>query len=202
MTLTEYAKRRGCSKVAVSKAISGGRLTASVGRDEHGRPLIVDADLADREWEERTRPRGDAAPPAPRVPAPSRAAEPVPAHARDQVERASRAAPAPLPAGVPLYNVSQAVRAAASARREAAAADIAELELASKRGQLIDAEEARADVLAAFSLVKTRLLAVPSRVAQRLPDLAATVEPVVDELIRDALEELADRGGDRGAGPE
>lgn len=70
-------------------------------------------------------------------------------------------------------------------------ADLAELELAERRGSVVDADEARADVIAAYSLVKTRLLGVPSRLAQRVPDLAAKVVPVVDELIREALEELA-----------
>lgn len=85
------------------------------------------------------------------------------------------------------------------ARLIAARVELAELELAERRGQLVDAEHSRAAVIEAFSLVKTRLLAVPSRVGQRVPHLAHDVVPVVDELIREALEELADRGSGAGS---
>jgi len=156
MTLTEYAKRRGCSVKSVSIAASSGRLVESVGRDERGRPVILDPDLADREWATNTR-------------------------------------------SIQAFNVSRDLRAAAAARREAASADLAELELAARRGKLVDADQARADVLNRYSLVKTRLLAVPTALGQRLPDLAARVVPVVDELLRDALKELAADGRGSGA---
>jgi hypothetical protein len=179
LTLTAYAQRRGVSVKAVSKAVAAGRLAASVVRNHHGAPKIADADLADREWEANTRTRG--------------------ATPQLVAARASSSAPSPTtqpspeqPAG-PDFNLARAARAAAGARREAALADMAELDLASLRGQLVDAEEARSSVIAAFSLVKTRLLGVPSRVGQRLPELADRVVPVVEELLMEALKELSDR---------
>jgi hypothetical protein len=168
MSLRAYARRRGVSPEAVSKAVADGRLRESVTR-AGGAPKIADPDLADREWDTNTQPRAD------------------------QV-----ALPGTQSNGAADYHTSRAIREAAAARRETAQAELAELELAERRGQLVDAEQARADVIAAFSLVKTRLLAVPSRLGQRLPDVAADVVPVVDELIREALEELA--GGDGSAG--
>jgi phage terminase Nu1 subunit (DNA packaging protein) len=80
---------------------------------------------------------------------------------------------------------------AARARREAALADIAEIDRDERRGELVSVEEARADVIDAFTVVKTRILGVSSRVAQRMPHLAAEVVPVLDALLREALEELA-----------
>lgn len=164
ITLTAYAERRGVSVKAVSKAIAAGRLVASVTRDARGAPKIADPDLADREWTANTRPSvADQAP--------------------------SRAAPAPpvtspIRRDVPDYNESRA-------RREAALADMAELEVAERRGELVPVAEARADVIARFTLVRTRLLGVPARAAQRLPHLAGEVVPVIDALVREALEELA-----------
>lgn len=186
MTLTAYAAHRGCSVKAVSKAVAAGRLVESVGRNERDQPTILDAALADREWGANTRQRAD----RPAVPhgTPQRAVASIEVE-KPETDPAPRRAD--LPAGVPVYSVSQAVRAAAAARREIAAADTAELELAAKRGQLVDAEAARADVEQAYSLVKTRLLRVPSDLAQRLPHLAAEVVPVLEELQREALEELA-----------
>ncbi len=77
-------------------------------------------------------------------------------------------------------------------RREAVQVEMAELELAERRGQLIEIEQARRDVIDKFATVRTRILGVPTRVAQRLPKLAAEVVPVVDELLREVLEDLAD----------
>lgn len=185
MTLTAYAKRRGCSVKSVSRAVAAGRVVDSVGRDEYDRPTIVDAELADREWEANTRGRT-----APRPLGREPAVERTPADSEAESPPAARASRA-LPEGVPAYNVSQAIRAQAAARREAAQADLAELELQERRGLLVDATAARADVEEAYTLVKTRLLRVPSAVAQQMPDLAIRVVPVIESLISDALEELA-----------
>lgn len=166
-SLREYARRRGVSAEAVSKAITAGRLKESV-VTVGGKPKIGDVELADREWEANTRPRIDQ--PRPAAPAPAAAAD---------------------AADVPDYNVSRALREAAAARREAALADMAEIEVAEMRGELVPVAEARADVIGKFTVVKTKILGVPTRIAQRLPHLAAEVVPVVDELLREALEELA-----------
>lgn len=80
----------------------------------------------------------------------------------------------------------------ARVRREQAAAEHAELELAQRRNEVISIADARRDVTEKFTIVKTRLLAVPSRVAQRLPHVASFVLPVLDELLREALEALSD----------
>jgi phage terminase Nu1 subunit (DNA packaging protein) len=176
LSLSAYAKRRGVSHVAVSKAIAAGRLSASVVRDDRGAPKIADPDLADREWAANTRPRID-------HPAADLAGEPA-----AQAPRAARPpAGAPRP-DVPDYNESRA-------RRESALADMAEIEVAERRGELVPVDEARADVVSRFTVVRTRLLGVPSRVAQRLPHLAGEVVPILDELLREALEELALDGG-------
>lgn len=191
LTLTAYAKRRGVSPVAVSKAVRTGRLSGSVVRDERGVPAIADPDLADQEWTANTRQRAD----------------------RPLVERNRRGTPdqqsddgipgqpivraGAIPASdtsrdeIPPYNQSQAVRAYHAARREAALADQAEFDRDERRGQLVDAEQARRDVIARYSTVRALLLGVPSALGQRMPDLAARVVPVADELVRAALQELA-----------
>lgn len=92
-------------------------------------------------------------------------------------------------AGVPRYEISEA-------RLMAAKAGIAELELAERRGELIEVERARADMIDKFTIAKMRVLSVPSRLAQQLPHLATEIVPVVDALLREALEELAARGDD------
>jgi phage terminase Nu1 subunit (DNA packaging protein) len=93
---------------------------------------------------------------------------------------------------------SRTTREAAEARRASAQAELAEIELEEKRGQLIDRDEARGDVIKAFSLVKTKLLAIPSQVGQELPELADQVVPLVEKLIREALDELVANGSSNG----
>lgn len=165
ISLRTYAKRRGVSAESVSKAITAGRLRESV-IFVGGKPKIADAELADREWTANTRPRVD---------------RPAPATAEPTEQRQE----------VPDYNVSRALREAAAARRESAMADIAELEAAQKKGELVPIAEARADVIERFAVVKTKILGVPTRIAQRLPHLASEVVPIVEELLRESLEELA-----------
>lgn len=165
MSLRAYAKRRGVSAEAVSKAVSTGRLRESV-RLVGGAPKIADAQLADREWSANTQPRVDQ--PAAREP-------------RDPPE----------------YLAHRTAREGAAARREAAQAEIAEMDLAERKGELIPIDQARRDVLDKFTVVKTRLLGVPTRIAQRFPELGAEVVPVIDELLREALEELADGDPER-----
>jgi phage terminase Nu1 subunit (DNA packaging protein) len=53
LSLRAYARRRGCSAEAVSKAIESGRLVKSVVR-VRGAPKIGDPDLADAEWSAAT----------------------------------------------------------------------------------------------------------------------------------------------------
>lgn len=213
LTLTAYAARRGCSVKSVSRAIAAGRLVASVGRDDRGRPTIADPELADREWdantqrptswvEQRVDRQGISQTPGE---SDGESDEDLKARVRrslDDPELGRRAAEVvattvrahpvdDLPPGIPPLNTSRAIRAHALARRDTAHADLAELELAAKRGRLVDADAARADVEQAYTLAKMRLLRVPSDLAQRLPHLAAEVVPVLEELQRQALEELA-----------
>lgn len=191
MTLTAYAQRRGVSTKAVSKAVAAGRLAASVIRDKHGSPKIADPDLADREWTANTRASVDRPLVEPPTSPPRDVAkEPVPTPSRDD----------PDDDPVPDYHAARARKETAAARREAALASLAELDLAERRGELVLVDQARADVMARFALVRTRLLGVPSRVAQRMPAIAAQVVPVLDDLIREALEELA--GEDEGLAGE
>lgn len=183
LTLTAYAKRRGVSTVSVSKAVARGRLVASVGRNDRGQPTIIDPDLADREWAANTRHRIDAT---------ASAVDPVTAQSETAAATAPRGYRAVLPDGVQDYNTSRAVHARASARRHEAQADLAEMDLAKRRGQLIEIADARAEVIAKFTLLRTRLLGVPSRVAQHFPHLAAEIVPAIEQVIHEALEELAD----------
>lgn len=170
------------SAKAVSKAVAEGRLRGSV-IQVNGAPKIADPDLADREWNANTRPRID----HPRQPV-----------SREQPKQSKRDDDEAFPQDVVPYEHSRARREMHAARREGALADIAEFERDKMNDTLVPVDEARGYITDKFTVVKTRLLGVPSRVAQQLPHLASEVEPIVDRLIREVLEELAaeDDGGE------
>lgn len=181
MTLADYARHRGCTAQAVSVAFQRGKLGRAAGHTIDGRPMIVDPDLADREWANRTRPRGESAPtPIARI-APVRAAPVAAAEPGNPAEE---------------FHVSRARKEAAEARRAETQAELAELQLAERRGELVEAEEMELEWLRLVTAAKTRLLGVPDRVAQRHPDLTPAHLESMDVFIREALEELADDGDD------
>jgi len=81
----------------------------------------------------------------------------------------------------------------ARARKVAAEAEIAELELAKVRGELVVADDvvtAWSDTLASL---KAKLVSVPSKAAPIVAsdDTAGGCQKVLDDLIREALEELS-----------
>jgi hypothetical protein len=80
--------------------------------------------------------------------------------------------------------------AVSKARIAQAAAERVEIELAQLKSSVVDVDQARKDVMDAYAIVRTRLLGVPSRLAQRLA-VAPEIVHAVDEHIREALEDLA-----------
>jgi hypothetical protein len=153
----------------VRRAIGNGRLRESI-VTVNGMPKIRDVATADAEWHANTRltvaNMGPAVPPA--VPPVMGDLEPV---AR----------------GVPDLQESRA-------RLEAARADLAELELAERRGKLVPADEIAAKYESVVMEAKTKLLGIPTRAKQTLPHLTAEDVLKLDALVREALEGLADGG--------
>jgi phage terminase Nu1 subunit (DNA packaging protein) len=166
MTIADYARRRGCARNSVLRAIDQGRLRESVGVNGRGHRLILDPDLADEEW--------------------SRSA---------QYRRPNDNPATPIKAANKLVDLREA-REAEALRRDRIKTAQAELDLAQQRGELVRVADVRAEVTDAFATVRTRLLAVPSRCAQQIPHLTARDVAMLDDLIREALEALAD-GDDR-----
>ncbi len=179
LSLRAYAIRRkaaglpGGSAEAVSKAIAERRLKKSVVR-VNGQPKIADAELADREWEANTQPRADLSP---------RRRQRAQAEAEGEEDVAV--------ADAPNYWVSRALREAAAARREAALADLAELDVRQRRGELVEASEVESHFVDVVTAAKTRLLGVASRAKAELPHIATEDIDAIENLIREALEELA-----------
>ncbi|WP_216903182.1 hypothetical protein [Synechococcus sp. CCY 9618] len=112
-------------------------------------------------------------------------------HLRDWVKASTQqhATPALRAAGkggkVPPYEESRA-------RSEELRADLLEVELGVKQGELIPRAAAVATMARVVTISRTRLLGVPSRLRSRLPHLTLDDLAVLEELQREALEELAE----------
>ena len=162
----DYAKHRGVSPAAVSKAIKAGRLKEAITRDSRGHPKIMDLEAADAEWERNTQQRSEAHAPSPKA-------------------TTTRAPVQPLPPGVPAFAESRA-------RNEAAKSGILTLQLLEAKGRLVNVEGVRDAIAMKFAEIRTKLLGVPHRLQQRSSTISAKDRKLVDTLIRESLEALAD----------
>ena len=162
-SLRGYAKRRGVSPEAVSKAVKTGRLVNSVAWID-GVPKIGDPDLADREWEENTRS--------------SEGNEPDPN----------------TPDDLASYSEARRRREIEALKQARVKREADELELRIRKGEMRSVKELQASLEDVLTAVKVKLLSVPSRLRQRSADIAPQDVALVEELVRESLEELAAMG--------
>lgn len=92
----------------------------------------------------------------------------------------------PTAAGTPPPELAES-----RARREAAEAALKEIELAEKRGELVPAKDVESKLVNVFAHCKTKLLAVAARARQRDPALSGQQLELFENLIREALDDLA-----------
>lgn len=182
-----YAQLRGYTQEAVRKAIDSGRLKASLVYDVRGKPKIADVELADREWAANTRPRID-------EPLPNVKSKSARGRARKPAPVASEPAPdEPETGGEWIdYNEARRRREVENWKLAAIERERADLDLAARRGELVEASNVADRWVEAVTAAKTKLLGVPSRLRQRHPDADPAIFRDNDDLIREALEELAD----------
>lgn len=186
ISLREYARRRKVTLGAVQKAIKSGRITALP--DAKGRPKI-DPEVADVQWARNTDPVQSARANGGLIPENS---------AAGGVDPIGDTAGGAGLVGTAAPGASQAPESAdynrEKARREAAMAALAELELAEKRGQLLNGVETRKAIFEAAGTIRDRQMAIADRCSA---DLAAESDPqkvhkrISDEL-RMGLQELTE----------
>lgn len=164
LSLRAYSRHRDCALSTVQEAISAGRLVRSVVRDAAGKSKIRSAEEADAEWRASTR------------------SEHIPLSGPAARQSGEQSADADEPTDL----------GQARARLDMAKAELAEMELAERRGELLPAQDVEARLTEEFSQSKTKLLGIPSRARQQDPTLRADQLALLEKLIREALEGLAD----------
>jgi hypothetical protein len=168
--MREYARMRGVSVVAVSKAVKTRRISLVRGK-------IYPA-KADKEWERNTQPGQRAVNTRrkpPKTAAPAAAADP--GQPRDTPDSQPNS------------------YATARARREETLANMAQMDYDVKMGVLVNAGEIREKIAKLHTEAKTRLLGVASKCKARLPQLSAIDVSIIEDLIREALGEIASGSG-------
>ena len=186
------------SRGSVYRKIRNGELATVLGPD--GSELIEREGLEER-WGRITRTRMDS--PKPRAARQKAAAqvqevvEQKPVQRRVERKRVMVVdqPPESVPAGrigddeLPEYNESRK-------RSEFERANLLELERKQKEGLLLPAEQVQKVWANSVAIVKTKLLAVPSRLRQRIPHLTLEEIAIAEELIRESLEELSEGQAD------
>jgi hypothetical protein len=181
--LIESSTGRKCSRQNLEKLCRRGRLTMSL---LSLKPIRLDEDTVVEDYLANVDPRQVGV------------VNHGPAKVRMASEPArSRAAGYPLthrPRGgaadqLPDYNVSRA-------RTEFEKANLLELDRKAKEGLLLPREQVERVWSNAVTVARTRLLGVPTRTRQRIPHLTTEEVAILEELIREALEELSQGDGD------
>ncbi len=90
---------------------------------------------------------------------------------------------------------TRARREEADARRAVAQAKMAEHELERLQGKYVEVAVVKDAYVREVTAAKTKLLGVPTRLKQRRPDVANDIIRLVDDLIREALSDIADGQG-------
>lgn len=171
VTLTAYAKSKGVSTEAVSKAVRVGRLSKSVVFTDKGKPRVI-PEIADQEWHASTDPSQQRVPAVP-PPRPEPGPEPEP----DQ--------PA---ASEPKTATFQQARTL----REAYMARLAKLEYDEKSGLLVRADSVKNEAFKVARTVRDNMLNIPDRIAAELANETNQfkVHQRLTQEIRRALEDI------------
>lgn len=172
ISFRQYAKHRGVSPEAVSKAVESGRIS-TVNQD--GKRLI-DPARADEEWAANTQ--------STKRHVPTKAEKAEGKTKPDVQEEPGK------PLGAPSYAQSRAIREAYAARLE-------KLEYEEKIGKLISIDTVKVEAFKTARTVRDGVLGIPDRISNELAgygdDPAKIHERLTEELVI-ALEELVNAG--------
>lgn len=186
ITKADAARALGVTREAVYAAIRTNRL--SVVRTGDGRELINSTTMRD-EWTRNTQKRigRGPKPPAGAVErTPKRPGELTPTERRLDAAPAtpSSEALAHTVENIPDYDLSRA-------RTEHLKAELLELERKQKEQILVKADEIEAKWVEIITMARTKILGIPTKAKQRIPDLDADALSLLDDIVRETLEDLA-----------
>jgi hypothetical protein len=177
LTVPKYAAHRGKDPSAVRYAIREGKLQKSITRD--GNRILIDADLADKEWSTRFDPTSP-------DDTPNSRGSSSPAGKKKKKSEWDPEDP---------YDTSMLVPINVSRMRIAAhEAELARIKVEKEMGKLIPLEEIDKQWVKLATTTKTKVLGIPSKARQRIPELTDAQYAILESISREALEEISDTG--------
>jgi phage terminase Nu1 subunit (DNA packaging protein) len=178
VTQSEAARILGITPPSVHAAVAKGRLKIVL--DEKGRKRIDTSTLAE-DYRKSTQTRNttahkrvkelEASQSHPKVPRPVNAPKSEPRISRTQEY-------------IPDYDESRA-------RTEYLKAELLELDRQTKAGKLVPVEDVEAKWVEIITLARGKMLGIPTKAKQRIPDLDSAAMACLDDIVRETLEDLA-----------
>ena len=77
------------------------------------------------------------------------------------------------------------------AKREQMMARLAEIDVAEREKELVKSDEVKENWIQIVTLARTKVLGIPSKAKQRIPDLDTNAMTLLEEIVRETLEDLA-----------
>lgn len=170
ISMSEFARRKGVSRKSIYSAIKSGRISVV---NTGGTYPKIDWEAASEQWD-RTAAMKSAVKKA-RVKKEASENESTAEYLDDDPG---------LPPGMDYFEQRGAT--------EAYKAKLARLEYLERKGQLVRADDVKSACSQMVATIKQRVRAVPSKAKMRLPHLTAFDVEVLDDLMRETLNELAD----------
>ena len=183
VTQSEAARILGITPPSVHAAVARGRLKIVL--DEKGRKRIDTSTLAE-DYRKSTQTRNTTAHKKVKEleVSQSHPKVPRPATASKVESRISR-----TPEYIPDYDESRA-------RTEYLKAELLELDRQTKAGKLVPIEDVEAKWVEVVTIAKSKILALPTKAKQRIPDLVSAAMSCLDDIVRETLEDLAREAGE------
>jgi hypothetical protein len=179
LTKAEAASVLGVSRQSVYNAIKDKRLSVVVAADGTEK---INSETMREEWESKTQTRINVGP--------KRGADDFKPVLRSREERMSPRITKTNEA-IPDYDESRA-------RTEHLKAELLELDRKQKEGLLVPVADVEAKWVEIAVLVRTKVLGIPTKAKQRIPDLDVDAITALDDIVRETLEELADSAPEEG----
>jgi len=169
----EAARALGVSKEAVYKAVKDGRLSHKECVDG---TIRVNSETMREEWERKTQKRIGV---GPKPPGDGGEKPALRSRADRMTPRITKTNEA-----IPDYDESRA-------RTEHLKAELLELERKTKEGLLVPAADVEAKWAEIVVMARTKILGIPTKAKQRIPDLDVDAITALDDIVRETLEDLA-----------
>jgi hypothetical protein len=172
LTIAQYANHRDKDQGSVRYAIKNKKIT-SYKKDKATGEVRIDRDAADVEWIPRQNPREEQPPSRITIP---------PSFTEDEDDPDATVDDD----GTALPSIQKSRQ-----KKEKYDAELAKIKVEKERGKLIDAVETEKRWIQVGNILKTKVLGMPSKIRQRIPEITDIQYSIIETIAREALEELA-----------